>query len=101
MGSPEFIAKMFEKAGEYMSDKEGGTSTEKWLPMMYDLPSLAEEMTVNQVSCYGDFIARGPNGGGDPTVDRLSVWLRSVALGVRIMMLGAFAPQPLMILRRA
>ena len=90
VGSPEFIAKMFEKAGEYMSDKEGGTSTEKWLPMMYDLPSLAEEMTVNQVSCYGD-----------PTVDRLSVWLRSVALGVRIMMLGAFAPQPLMILRRA
>ena len=63
VGSPEFIAKMFEKAGEYMSDKEGGTSTEKWLPMMYDLPSLAEEMTVNQVSCYGDFIARGPNGG--------------------------------------
>lgn len=63
VGSPEFVAKMFAKASEYISDKEGDASTEKWLPAMYDLPALAEEMTVKHVSRYGDFIARGLNGG--------------------------------------
>jgi hypothetical protein len=63
VGSPEFVTKMVTSASEYMSKKKGDASTEKWLPAMYDLPSLAEEMIVKQVSRYGDFIARGLNGG--------------------------------------
>lgn len=64
VGSPEFVAKMFANASEYMSGRDkGDESTERWLPAMYDLPSLAEEMIVKQVSRYGDFIARELNGG--------------------------------------
>ena len=68
VGSPEFVAKMFANASEYMSGRDkGDESTERWLPAMYDLPSLAEEMIVKQVSRYGDFIARELNGG--PIID--------------------------------
>lgn len=63
VGSPEFVAKMVTSASEYILKKKGDASTEKWLPAMYDLSSLAEEMIVKQVSRYGDFIAKGLNGG--------------------------------------
>ena len=65
VGSPEFVAKMFTNASEYMSGRDkGDESTERWLPPMYDLPSLDQNMKVEQVSCYGDFIATRREDGG-------------------------------------
>ena len=65
VGSPEFVAKMFTNASEYMSGRDkGDKSTEQWLPAMYDLPSLDQNVKVEQVSCYGDFIATKQEDGG-------------------------------------
>lgn len=65
VGSPEFVAKMFANASEYMSGRDkGDKSTEQWLPAMYDLPSLGQNMEIEQVSCHGDFIAMRQEDGG-------------------------------------
>ena len=65
VGSPEFVAKMFTNASEYMSGRDkGDESTGRWLPAMYDLPSLGQNVKVEQVSCYGDFIATKQEDGG-------------------------------------
>lgn len=65
VGSSEFVAKMFANASEYMSGRDKGDElTKRWLPTMHNLPSLYEEMTVEHVSHYGDFIATRQEDGG-------------------------------------